>query len=128
MLRDIEASLEAALTPNSGMNEGRSASLLTSFESEASQQVRAYLEQLIEETTPEKAEELRLLDKEILERENTLKVGRDEIDKERRMQDAMLKDARSFQGAGGAEQGEAIGRSKSSRGVSQSRGQSTSRR
>ena len=85
------------------------------------------MEQLLEEASPEKADELRLLNKEILERENAMKNSRDEIDKERKMQDAMLKDARSFQ-AGGAEQGETTGRSKSSRGAPLMRGQSTSRR
>ena len=89
-------------------------------------EARAYMEQLLEETTPVKAGELRLLDKEILEREGLLKSGRDEVDKERRAQDIMLKDARSFQA--GMEQGEATGRSKSSRGVPLVRGQSTSRR
>ena len=54
------------------------------------------MEQLLEETDPQRAEELRLIDREINEREKAVKSVRDEIEQERKMQDATLKDVRHF--------------------------------
>lgn len=54
------------------------------------------MEQLLEETSPQRAEELRLINSEMIEREKALKAAREEIEYERRTQDATLKDIRHF--------------------------------
>jgi len=96
-MRDLEGSLEAALTPSSGAAGGRAQALLASFDDEVSAYVTKYMEQLLEEASPERAAELRLIDREIVERETGLKATREEAERERRLQDTMLKDARHFQ-------------------------------
>ena len=50
-----------------------------------------------QEITPDKAAGLRMVDKELVDREGGLRAVREEVERERRTQDAMLKDARSFQ-------------------------------
>ena len=60
--------------------------------------MKQYMEQLLEETNPERANELRILDNEILERENALKLTKEETEKERKIQDNLLKDVRNFNG------------------------------
>ena len=55
-----------------------------------------YMEQLLEETSPQRAEELRLINSEIIEREKVVKATREEVELERRTQDATLKDIRHF--------------------------------
>jgi hypothetical protein len=63
--------------------------------------MKQYMEQLLEETNPERANELRILDNEILERENALKLTKEETEKERKIQDNLLKDVRNFNGTAG---------------------------
>jgi hypothetical protein len=51
---------------------------------------------VVEGTDPHRAEELRLIDNEINERRKAVKNVRDEIEQERKTQDATLKDVRHF--------------------------------
>ena len=54
---------------------------------------------MLVEATPERAEELRLIHREVLEREAGIKSVKEEVERERKTQDALLKDTKSFQSA-----------------------------
>ena len=91
-VRSIEGRLELLLLPTQHVD--RSAGQLSAFHSEVSGLVQQHIGQLMEDLSQQHASALRSAENEIKSREKHLKNLRDDVEKERRQQDAILKDLR----------------------------------
>ena len=88
----IESKIEMNMMPN--INIDKTAIMLKEFETEMSSKVKEYFDQLLEEVDEREAASLRKINNEIKRREGVINHARDEIDKERRTQDNLLREMR----------------------------------
>lgn len=95
----IDHRLELLLMPT--QTSDTSAQVLRQFEQDAAMQVKAYLDKLLEEVDEDQATELRRREREVGHNEASLRMMREEIERERRGQESMLRELKQENAAQG---------------------------
>lgn len=101
--RSIESKIDILMMPHSDID--RNARYLVEFEEEMAASVKRYMDQLLEEVDDNEASALRRADSEIVHKEASLRNLKDDIEKERRQQEGLLRDMRQFVDGGGGNSG-----------------------
>ncbi len=89
-VKSIEGQLEVLLLPSRRLD--RHSSLLADFDRQLDGAVRYYVDKLLEEVGESQAEALRRADSEVLRRETSLREIKEEIERERRAQEGLLRE------------------------------------
>jgi len=92
-IRSIEGRIELLLLPTQSVD--RSAKILNSVHKGVSAHVHQHIAQLMEELSDQHASALRAAEQEIRSRELHLKNLRDDVERERKQQEVMLRDMRT---------------------------------
>ena len=114
LMRVLEGRVEAMTFPaQSKINPTHSplptpTAALTGFERAAKTLVVNYVNQLMEEVTPEQASWLKDVDGDVRRREKLSRVTREQVEDERRQQETMLKDLRVAHQTAGLQKGYAV--------------------
>jgi len=88
--RFLESQLELHLMPTNLVDN--TVSILNKFEQQAANEVKAYMDKLLEEVDEPQAAALRAAELDVVAREASLKMMRDDVEKERKGQEVMLKE------------------------------------
>ena len=89
-VKSVEGRLEQMIIPRSSMD--KNAALLAAYEEELSSSVRKYMDQVLEEVEETQADNLRRIDNDVIGKETALRMLKEEVEKERKVQEAILRD------------------------------------
>ena len=92
--KSIDGRLEQMIIPRSSME--KNAALLAAYEEELSKSVRKYMDQVLEEVEEIQADSLRRVDNDVINKETALRLLKEEVDKERRIQEGILRDLKQM--------------------------------
>jgi hypothetical protein len=94
LLKHLEAKLLALTLPSSQTDDA--AGILTEFENTANEEMKSYIQRLMEGIDEQEANELQTADQDVHYREASMRTLREEIERERRGQEIQLRELKAF--------------------------------